>query len=49
MVLNYDPITDKDGKDVFNEMLIKKLSGFDNSLPDEFKLPTSKSTTRLET
>ena len=21
-------------------MLIKKLSGFDNSLPDEFKLPT---------
>ena len=38
--IEYDPITEKDGKDVFNEMLIKKLSGFDNSLPDEFKLPT---------
>ena len=37
--IEYDPITEKDGKDVFNEMLIKKLSGFDNSLPDEFKLP----------
>ena len=35
--IEYDPITEKDGKDVFNEMLIKKLSGFDNSLPDEFK------------
>ena len=33
-------LAEKDGKDVFNEMLIKKLSGFDNSLPDEFKLPT---------
>ena len=38
--IEYDPIAEKDGKDVFNEMLIKKLSGFDNSLPDEFKLPT---------
>lgn len=38
--IEYDPITEKDGKDVFNEILIKKLSGFDNSLPDEFKLPT---------
>lgn len=38
--IEYDPITEKDGKDVFNEMIIKKLSGFDNSLPDEFKLPT---------
>ena len=38
--IEYDPITEKDGKDVFNEILIKKLSDFDNSLPDEFKLPT---------
>ncbi|MBN6070338.1 hypothetical protein HYE53_04370 [Aggregatibacter actinomycetemcomitans] len=37
--VSYDPVTEKDGKDVFNEMLTKKLATFEESLPDELKLP----------
>jgi len=37
--VSYDPVTEKDGKDVFNEMLTQKLAAVKESLPDEFKLP----------
>ena len=37
--VSYDLVTEKDGKDVFNEMLTQKLAAVKESLPDEFKLP----------
>ncbi|WP_454901344.1 hypothetical protein [Aggregatibacter sp.] len=35
----YNSVTEEDGEDVFNKMLTKKLAAFEESLPDEFKLP----------